>query len=186
MATDTEKHRRRRGDPGDGRHRRDFRALDQFGDLHLPDSFPAIGRKIYPPELCKRREYIPLLIDHSMKRHAETNHQEARRFLNEAMRLLLGSEWPGNVRELENAVEHALAIGTGPTLRIPDLPPHINGLVGKMGAAEIVGEARALREVERRHSLRILEETGGNHAPAAEVLGIDRRTLYRKLNKYKV
>ena len=137
------------------------------------------------PELRERREDIPLLIDHFLKLHAETNHQEARLFSNEAMRLLFSSEWPGNVRELENAVEHALAIGTGPTLRIPDLPPHINGLVEETGAPDSVGEARALREVERRYILRVLEENGGNHVLAAKVLGIDRRTLYRKLEKYK-
>jgi two-component system response regulator HydG len=66
------------------------------------------------------------------------------------------------------------------------LPPHINGFVVETGAPESVGEARTLREVERRHILRVLEESGGNHAHAARVLGIDRRTLYRKLNKYKL
>ena len=137
------------------------------------------------PELRERREDIPLLIDYFLKLHAETDRQETRHFSNEAMRLLLSSEWPGNVRELENAVEHALAIGAGPTLRIPDLPPHISGFVGEIVIQEFAVEARSLREVERRHILRVLEETGGNHAHAARVLGIDRRTLYRKLNKYK-
>jgi len=137
------------------------------------------------PELRERREDIPLLIDYFLKLYAETNRQETRHFSNEAMRLLLSSEWPGNVRELENAVEHALAIGAGPTLRIPDLPPHISGFVGEIVIQEFAVEARSLREVERRHILRVLEETGGNHAHAARVLGIDRRTLYRKLNKYK-
>jgi transcriptional regulator with PAS, ATPase and Fis domain len=137
------------------------------------------------PELRERREDIPLLIDYFLKLHAGTNRQETRHFSNEAMRLLLSSEWPGNVRELENAVEHALAIGAGPTLRIPDLPPHISGFVGEIVIQEFAVEARSLREVERRHILRVLEETGGNHAHAAQVLGIDRRTLYRKLNKYK-
>jgi transcriptional regulator with PAS, ATPase and Fis domain len=53
---------------------------------------------IYLPQLCKRREDIPLLVDHFLKLHAETNHQEARHFSNEAMRLLISSEWPGNAR----------------------------------------------------------------------------------------
>jgi two-component system, NtrC family, response regulator AtoC len=141
---------------------------------------------IYLPELRERREDIPLLIDHFLMRYTETDDQETRHFSNEAMRLLMGSDWPGNVRELENAVEHALAIGIEQTLTISDLPPHISGLVGKMGSSEPVGEARTLEEVERRHMLRILEETGGNHVRAAEILGIDRRTLYRKLDKYKV
>jgi DNA-binding NtrC family response regulator len=137
------------------------------------------------PELRDRREDIPLLIEHFLERYSEVNNQEARHFSNEAMRLLLGSDWPGNVRELNNAVEHALAIGTGPTLKISDLPSHISGMVGKMGASEPVGDGRTLDEVERRHVLRILEETGGNHVRAAEILGIDRRTLYRKLDKYR-
>jgi DNA-binding NtrC family response regulator len=141
---------------------------------------------IYLPELSERREDIPLLIDLFLNRYAETNHQEVRHFSNEAMRLLLGYNWPGNVRELENAVEHALTIGVETTLKIPDLPPYISGLVGKMGATEPVGHARTLDEIERRHILSILEETGGNHVRAAEILGIDRRTLYRKLDKYNV
>jgi len=138
------------------------------------------------PELRERREDIPLLTDHFLKHFTETGDQETRRFSHEAMRLLLGAEWPGNVRELENAVEHALAISVEPTLRIADLPSHLNGLVRRMGAREPAGAARTLEEVERRHILRILEEAGGNHVRAAEILGIDRRTLYRKLDKYKV
>jgi len=139
---------------------------------------------IYMPDLSERREDIPLLIEHFLKCHSESNGQEPFHFSNEAMRLLLGSDWAGNVRELENAIEHALAIGIGPTLNISDLPQHIGGMVGKMGASESVGDARTLEEVERRHILRILEETDGNHVRAAQILGIDRRTLYRKLDKY--
>jgi Transcriptional regulator containing PAS, AAA-type ATPase, and DNA-binding domains len=69
---------------------------------------------------------------------------------------------------------------------LPDLPPHNNGLVEETGAPDSVGEARTLREVERRYILRVLEENGGNHVLAAKVLGIDCRTLYRKLEKYKL
>lgn len=141
---------------------------------------------IYLPELKDRREDIPLLIDHFLERHAEKNDQEPRHFSNEAMRLLLTSEWPGNVRELENAVEHAIAIAIEPSLKISDLPPQISGQAGEMGSSEPPVDARTLAQVERRQILRILEETGGNHVRAAEILGIDRRTLYRKLDKYKV
>ncbi|HWQ34042.1 MAG TPA: sigma-54 dependent transcriptional regulator [Blastocatellia bacterium] len=141
---------------------------------------------IHLPDLRERREDIPLLVEHFLKRFAEANHQEPRRFSREAMRLLAGYDWPGNVRELQNAVEYALAIGTGPMLTIADLPPHISGIISSKGAPEPVGEGRTLEEVERRHILRILEETGGNHVRAAEILGIDRRTLYRKLEKYRL
>lgn len=141
---------------------------------------------IYLPELRERREDIPLLVDHFLKRNTEMNRQAAPHFSDQAMRLLLGSDWPGNVRELENAIEHALAIGSAPTLTISDLPLALTGLVGKMGASEPLGATRTLEEVERRHILHILEETGGNQVRAAEILGVDRRTLHRKLNKYKV
>ncbi len=140
---------------------------------------------IYLPDLRERREDIPLLVDHFLKRYADENQQEPRHFSNEALRLLTGYDWPGNVRELQNAVEHALAIGLGPTLTIADLPLHLSGMLGTSGAPEPVGEGRTLEEVERRHIFRILEETGGNHLRAAEILGIDRRTLYRKLEKYQ-
>jgi len=136
---------------------------------------------IFLPELRERREDISLLIDHFLKRFGA----ETRQFSLDAMRLLLSSDWPGNVRELENAVEHACAIGSGLTLKISDLPPHLCGRVGKMGAVKPLGKMRTLDEIERRHILFILEETGDNHVRAAEILGIDRRTLYRKLDKYK-
>jgi DNA-binding NtrC family response regulator len=141
---------------------------------------------LYLPELRERREDIPLLIDHFLQRYAAANHQEPRRFSPEALRLLLSYAWPGNVRELQNAVEHALTIGIEPELTIADLPPQISGLVSAGSAPEPVDAGRTLAEVERRHIFRILEETGGNHVRAAEILGIDRRTLYRKLERYKV
>ena len=139
---------------------------------------------IFLPELRARREDIPLLVEHFLQRHEVQ--QPPRHFSNEALRLLLGYDWPGNLRELQNAVEYALAIGLGPTLTIADLPPHISGMISLSGAPEPVGEGRTLEEVERRHILRILEETSSNHLRAAEILGIDRRTLYRKLEKYKI
>jgi transcriptional regulator with PAS, ATPase and Fis domain len=144
---------------------------------------------IFLPDLRDRREDITLLIDHFLKRFAGKNSEgaaETRQFSNDAMRLLLSFDWPGNVRELENAIEHAYAIGIGPTLKISDLPPYLNGLDRKMRPIVPLGEKRTLDEVERRHILFILEETGDNHVRAAEILGIDRRTLYRKLDKYKV
>jgi DNA-binding NtrC family response regulator len=134
---------------------------------------------IFLPDLKERREDIALLIDHFLKRFEGGS---TRHFSNEAMRLLLGYDWPGNVRELQNAVEHATAIGAGETLSIADLPPHLIGAT--IERQEPAGEVLTLEEVERRHILRTLEEAEGNHARAARLLGIDRRTLYRKLEKY--
>nr|AQQ75135.1 hypothetical protein [uncultured bacterium] len=141
---------------------------------------------VHLPDLRERREDIPPLIDHFLKRYAEESGQAPRRFSSEAMRLMMSYDWPGNVRELQNAVEHALAIGLGATLTIADLPMPISGMTGASGPQEMEGSGRTLDEVERRHILRVLEETGGNHLRAAEILGIHRRTLYRKLEKYKI
>lgn len=141
---------------------------------------------IFLPDLRDRREDIPLLIEHFLKRHAERNKQEPRRFSNEAMRLLLNYNWPGNVRELENAIEHALAIGAGPQLTIDDLPIHISGQKPGIEWSERPSEVPTLDEVERQHIMRVLEITCGHHTRAAKMLGIDRRTLYRKLDKYKL
>ena len=139
---------------------------------------------IFLPPLRERREDIPLLIEHFLARHGAPD--RPRHFSNEAMRLLIGYDWPGNVRELQNAVEYALAIGLGLELTIADLPIHISGMESAGSAPAPVGEVRTLDEVERRHILRVLEETQGNHLQAAKILGINRRTLYRKLEKYKL
>ncbi|MCS6817306.1 MAG: sigma-54 dependent transcriptional regulator [Blastocatellia bacterium] len=141
---------------------------------------------LYLPELRERREDIPLLVEHFLERYARENGQPLRRFSTEAMRLLMSYSWPGNVRELQNAVEYALTMSSEPILTIRDLPPHISGIAPLERSAPPEREPRTLAEVEKRHILRILEETGGNHAKAAEILGIDRRTLYRKLQKYQI
>ncbi|GBC83240.1 Transcriptional regulatory protein ZraR [bacterium HR10] len=141
---------------------------------------------LYLPELRERREDIPLLVEHFLQQYARENNQPVRRFSTEALRLLMSYSWPGNVRELQNAVEYALTMSTEPVLTIRDLPPHISGIAPTERWAPPEREPRTLQEVERRHILRILEETGGNHTRAAEILGIDRRTLYRKLEKYKI
>ncbi|GBC78768.1 Transcriptional regulatory protein ZraR [bacterium HR08] len=141
---------------------------------------------LYLPELRELREDIPLLVEHFLQQYARQNNQPVRRFSTEAMRLLMSYSWPGNVRELQNAVEYALTMSAEPVLTIRDLPPHISGIAPTERWAPPEREPRTLQEVEKRHILRILEETGGNHTRAAEILGIDRRTLYRKLEKYKI
>ena len=135
------------------------------------------------PDLRERTEDIPLLIEHLLKQRQGDG--PPCQFSPEAMRLLQGYPWPGNVRELHNAVECALTIGRPPVLQIADLPPHI-ALPSKAQGAPERPLARTLDEVERIHILRILDELDQNHTRAAEVLGIDRRTLYRKLDKYRI
>lgn len=135
------------------------------------------------PDLKDRREDIPLLVHHFLQKFAQQHGEPQRRFSNEAMRVLMTHAWPGNVRELENAVEHALTMGAGETLLPEDLPASVTA-----PERDIVHEATlddvTLAEVERRYILRILEKMGRHQIKTATVLGIDRRTLYRRLRQY--
>jgi DNA-binding NtrC family response regulator len=135
------------------------------------------------PDLKDRREDIPLLVHHFLQKFAQQHGEPPRRFANDAMRVLMTHAWPGNVRELENAVEHALTMGRGEILLPEDLPLSVT-----LPERDIVQEASlddvTLAEVERRYILRVLEKMGGHQIKTATILGIDRRTLYRRLRQY--
>jgi DNA-binding NtrC family response regulator len=141
------------------------------------------------PDLRERGdEDIRLLIDHFLRHRAEHGGSRPRSFSDAALRALMASRWPGNVRELENAVEYALAIGSGDELGLDDLPPEV--LRGDAGNCDMLWEGirhgETLAELERRYILSVLERCGGHQLNTAAVLGIDRRTLYRKLKEYGV
>jgi DNA-binding NtrC family response regulator len=135
------------------------------------------------PDLKDRREDIPLLVHHFLQKFSQQHGEPVRRFSNEGMRILMTHTWPGNVRELENAVEHALTMGSGEVLMPEDLPASVT-----TPERDIVEEATldnvTLSEVERRYILRILEKMDGHQIKTAQILGIDRRTLYRRLRQY--
>jgi two-component system, NtrC family, response regulator HydG len=100
----------------------------------------------------------------------------------EAMEALRRHAWPGNVRELENALERALVLGRDDVIWPHDLPEAI-GRPQPPGGEPPAGN-RALEDVEREHILTTLRSLKGNKAAAARVLGLDRKTLYRKLDRY--
>ncbi len=89
--------------------------------------------------------------------------------------------WPGNIRELRNVLEQAVILGDGKKITPSDLPPHIR----KTGQGKMLFRLKPLAEVEKHYILRILEETDGNKAKAASILGISRETLYQKLKQYE-
>jgi transcriptional regulator of acetoin/glycerol metabolism len=115
----------------------------------------------------------------------------AERFLNQAgggititkpvREALLKYHWPGNIRELRNVLEQAIILGDGKKITPADLPNHI----GKTGRGQMTFRLKSLSEVERQYILRVLEETEGNKAKAASILGISRETLYQKLKLYE-
>jgi DNA-binding NtrC family response regulator len=131
------------------------------------------------PPLRERREDIPLLAEHFAMKHGGP---EGSAITPAARELLLGYDWPGNVRELENVVARALALNHAGLVVPEDLPDRLRGLppgIPPPGA----GERLTLDEVERRYAAQVLAETGGNKTRAAEILGIDRKTLYRILGE---
>jgi DNA-binding NtrC family response regulator len=141
------------------------------------------------PDLRERGdEDIRLLVDYFLRHRGEHGGSRPRSFSAAAMRALMACRWPGNVRELENTVEYALAIGSGDELGLDDLPPDV--LQGDTGDCDMLRECmrhgETLAELERRYILSVLERCGGHQLNTAAVLGIDRRTLYRKLKEYGV
>jgi len=136
------------------------------------------------PPLRDRRDDIPLLANHFRQRFAEANDVEPPVISPETLRRMMDYDWPGNVRELENFVERAMIMYQGtPSIRF-DVPNY-------RGASDGAALQRAreghwtIDQLEREHILAVLEETGGNQTRAAGILGIDRRTLYRKLKRYR-
>ena len=93
-----------------------------------------------------------------------------------------GTRWPGNVRELENVIERALVLGTGPRVTLDDLPD----TSGAARHTRAMPGGRRLADVEREHIVRTLRAVAGNKAAAARVLGLNRKTLYRKLTQHGI
>ena len=143
--------------------------------------------RITVPPLRERGGDIVLLARHFLERFARRSHRNAVLSAEVAEKLLVYS-WPGNVRELENCIERAVAMAPSEELTVEDLPNKIRLFDGKY-AVPVEDEPDpgvvSLLEVERRHILRTLKQLGGNKMRTAELLGIDRRTLYRRLQQYK-
>jgi len=138
------------------------------------------------PPLRERPVDIPALAHHLLARLADRYQLAAADLAPDALAALTAYHWPGNIRELENVLARALALRSGRTLTVRDLPPHIaraSGATTSAGLAQLPTTMLTLEEVERRHILQVLEKTGGNKLKAAEILGIDRSTLHRKLKQ---
>jgi DNA-binding NtrC family response regulator len=133
------------------------------------------------PPLRDRPEDVPLLAQHFLEKYAAGTRKVVRGFARETLALLERHAWPGNVRELEHAVERAVALASSELLLPDDFPPGLRepGLRG----LTLPRPHMTLDEVKRWYIERILAETGGNKLRAADLLGVDRRTLYRNLGR---
>jgi DNA-binding NtrC family response regulator len=143
---------------------------------------------LHVPRLCERTEDIPLLVEHFLTRHAGAHDRQLRRFSSEAMSALMEYEWPGNVRELENVIEYALSISTDDVLGVDDIPDDIFERKPEHSSPldECMRNSAPLADVERQYILAVFEKCGRHHVKTAALLGIDRRTLYRKLQQYNI
>jgi DNA-binding NtrC family response regulator len=141
---------------------------------------------LHIPPLRERPFDIPLLVEHFITKIAEKSGHAPLNVPPEALATLTAYSWPGNARELENVIERACALAAGPDLTPDDLPERVrsNGQTGAM-IARARERRMTLRELEKEYIVEALRMTGGNKSRAAEILGIDRRTLHRKLDEYR-
>jgi DNA-binding NtrC family response regulator len=132
------------------------------------------------PPLRARRGDIPLLAQHFLERLARQMDKRITGFSPEAMALLQAHPWPGNVRELANAVERAMVVGKPPLIQADDLPVR-SARASTLPAADA---EVSLAAIEKRHIAAVLERTNWNITRAAELLEVDRVTVYNKIKKY--
>ena len=135
------------------------------------------------PALRERKSDIPLLVTSFLEKFSASQ-QTSRDISEDAMRQLIAYDWPGNVRELENAIERAVALGSGPIVHVADLPSSLQYPTTERLPER--NELVPLDELERRAILRTLRETAGDKLQAARILGIGKTTLYRKLKQYNL
>jgi two-component system response regulator HydG len=160
---------------------RDLEACVRQGTFRQDLYFRLNVVQIKIPPLRERKSDIPLLVNSFLEKFSD--HDGPARVISEdAMARLIAYDWPGNVRELENAIERAVALGSGPILQVGDLPSNLHYGTGERMPQN--DELVPLEELERRAILRALREASGDKLAAARLLGIGKTTLYRKLKQY--
>jgi DNA-binding NtrC family response regulator len=140
------------------------------------------------PALKERRTDIPLLAERFLAMVLDREGHKQLTLSEETIRTLVAYNWPGNVRELESAIEYAVLHARGHAIAPEDLPEKLQSAQVRAAArsplSALFEDLPALDELERRYLVYILEIAGGNRTRAAEILGIDRRTLYRMIERF--
>jgi DNA-binding NtrC family response regulator len=141
---------------------------------------------LHIPPLRERREDIPVLVAHFLDRLAEAG-RPRKTVAPEALEALRSFDWPGNVRQLENAIEHAVVLGSEQTVALGDLPESIRRERPAAVTPAVAGESGAsLADIEIAALHSALAEAGNNLTRAARTLGITRRALTYRLDKYGI
>lgn len=159
---------------------RDLKKLVQEGKFREDLYYRLNVITIEIPPLRERKEDIPLLVNHFIQKFNVELKKNVQKITDDAMKALLKYNWPGNVRELENVIERAMVVSRDNIIRKEDLglPEEDEVFFGL--------KDKSLKSVEREHILRVLKENDWNIQRSAEILGIDRATLYNKIKKYNL
>jgi DNA-binding NtrC family response regulator len=137
------------------------------------------------PTLAERRDDIPLLCRHFLQKFAQAQGKQIDQIADEVMDLLMDYEFPGNIRELENIMERAVTLAAGPAIEVAHLPKDFQQ-PGFQVQRRPKKEFLTLEESEQEYIAYVLKQTNGNKTRAAEVLGIDRVSLWRKLKRLEL
>ena len=140
---------------------------------------------LHLPPLRDRKDDVPLLIDHFLDGW-EASEGARPQVTDAAMQTMMEYDWPGNVRELENALERAVVVSQGKKLKPEHLPDRVREAPKPRLVEADLPPNPTIEVIERAYIQWVLEAEGGNKTRAAEVLGIDPSTLYRKLNRYGI
>jgi DNA-binding NtrC family response regulator len=135
------------------------------------------------PPLRQRQEDIPLLVQHFLLKYAERLGKASMKMSREAMHVLVNYGWPGNVRELENIMERTVALCESDTIAPADLPEKLTQV--KIAIRDLDDYQMTLEALEEQHIKRVLQRVEGDKVKAAQILGINLSTLYRKLARYE-
>ena len=135
------------------------------------------------PLLCDRREDIPLLVQHFINKFSRDLKKNISGVAEDALKILLNYSWPGNVRELENVIQRSITLSQHGMITPEDLPTSMIQEIEEKVVDKALSERYTLDQLEKEYIRRVLIEVGGNKSKAAEILGLDRKTLYRKLQE---
>jgi len=135
------------------------------------------------PPLRERREDIPVLVQHFIHKFSKELKKGVSGVSEEALKIFLNYSWPGNVRELENVIQRAITLSQHELILPEDLPATVIQTKDKKLVEKALEENFTLDQLEKEYIKRVLIEAGGNKSKAAERLGLDRKTLYRKLEE---
>jgi DNA-binding NtrC family response regulator len=169
---------------------RDLKLMIQKGTFREDLYYRINVITIHLPVLRERKEDIPALIEHFMKK-LNGRHDSARQFTSEALNQLMGYSYPGNVRELKNIVERVFMLSEREVIGVEDLPPEVRREVKRPAAGCTTGWhnlslQQIIKRTERKMISRMLRLMNGNKVKAARMLNISRSTLYAKIEEYGI